>query len=121
MIWGIDEIVADVTRHVTLRPGDVVLTGTPWHSRPIFPGDTVEVDVDGLGRLSNTVVQSPSPADGCGFRATVTKTSLGVALGSDYRVLKRGEELPTPEQYRSERLGLTATNMATGPQARSHR
>src|SRR5215510_14438923 len=43
MVWGIDELFADITRHITLRPGDVVLTGTPWHSRPMFPGDTVEV------------------------------------------------------------------------------
>jgi 5-oxopent-3-ene-1,2,5-tricarboxylate decarboxylase/2-hydroxyhepta-2,4-diene-1,7-dioate isomerase len=115
MVWGIDELLADVTRHITLRPGDVVLTGTPWHSRPVFPGDTVEVEVDEVGRLVNHVVEGPAPAPGRGFPATVTKTSLGVALGSDYRALKRDKEPPTAEQYRAARGALIARNMASGP------
>jgi 2-keto-4-pentenoate hydratase/2-oxohepta-3-ene-1,7-dioic acid hydratase in catechol pathway len=121
MVWGIDELFADLTRHVTLRAGDVVLTGTPWHSRPIFPGDTVEVEVEGIGRLSNTVVQGPAPENRRGFPATVTKTSLGVALGSDYRVLKGRGEPPTPEQYMSERTALIARNMAAGPERKADR
>ena len=39
--------VADVSRLITLEPGDVVLTGTPANSRPVEPGDVVEVEVDG--------------------------------------------------------------------------
>jgi 5-oxopent-3-ene-1,2,5-tricarboxylate decarboxylase/2-hydroxyhepta-2,4-diene-1,7-dioate isomerase len=121
MVWGIDELFADITRYVTLRPGDVVLTGTPWHSRPVFTGDVVEVEVDGIGRLSSTVVDAPAPAAGRGFPATITKTSLGVALGSDYRVLKQDQDPPTADQYRRTRRELTARNMAAGPQPRSPR
>jgi 5-oxopent-3-ene-1,2,5-tricarboxylate decarboxylase/2-hydroxyhepta-2,4-diene-1,7-dioate isomerase len=115
MVWGIDELLADLTRHLTLRAGDVVLTGTPWHSRPIFPGDLVEVEVSDVGRLSNVVVEAPAPDNGRGFPATVTKTSLGVALGSDYHVLKQQKQPPTPEQYKSARSELIARNMASGP------
>jgi 5-oxopent-3-ene-1,2,5-tricarboxylate decarboxylase/2-hydroxyhepta-2,4-diene-1,7-dioate isomerase len=115
MVWGIDELFADLTRHLTLGPGDVVLTGTPWHSRPVFPGDSVEVEVDAIGRLSNAVVDVPAPDNGRGFPATITKTSLGVALGSDYRVLKQQQDPPTPEQYRAARAELVARNMASGP------
>jgi 5-oxopent-3-ene-1,2,5-tricarboxylate decarboxylase/2-hydroxyhepta-2,4-diene-1,7-dioate isomerase len=115
MVWGIDELFADLTRHITLRPGDVVLTGTPWHSRPVFPGDIVEVKVDGVGRLANYVVEGPAPDAGRGFPATVTKTSLGVALGSDYRVLKQDKQPPTAEQYKAARGALIAQNMACGP------
>jgi 5-oxopent-3-ene-1,2,5-tricarboxylate decarboxylase/2-hydroxyhepta-2,4-diene-1,7-dioate isomerase len=118
MVWGIDELLADLSRHITLRAGDVVLTGTPWHSRPVFPGDLVEVEVDGLGRLSNTVVEGPAPENGRGFRATVSKTSLGVALGSDYHLLKKPQQPPTAEQYRSARAALIARNMAEGPPSR---
>jgi 5-oxopent-3-ene-1,2,5-tricarboxylate decarboxylase/2-hydroxyhepta-2,4-diene-1,7-dioate isomerase len=121
MVWGIDVLIADLSRHITLRPGDVVLTGTPWHSRPVFPGDTVEVEVDGIGRLSNVVVEAPAPDSGVGFPATVTKTSLGVALGSDYHVLKQQADPPTPEQYQRARAELIAKNMASGPQARPAR
>jgi 5-oxopent-3-ene-1,2,5-tricarboxylate decarboxylase/2-hydroxyhepta-2,4-diene-1,7-dioate isomerase len=115
MVWGIDELFADVTRHVTLEPGDVVLTGTPWHSRPVFPGDVVEVEVDAVGRLSNTVVEGPAPENGRGFPSTVTKVSLGVALGSDYRVLKTSDAPPTPEAYLAARAELIARNLASGP------
>jgi 5-oxopent-3-ene-1,2,5-tricarboxylate decarboxylase/2-hydroxyhepta-2,4-diene-1,7-dioate isomerase len=115
MVWGIDDLLADITRHVTLRPNDVVLTGTPWHSRPMFPGDLVEIEVDGIGRLANRVVEGPAPQNQRGFPATVTKVSLGVALGSDYRLLKRDGAPPTPEQYREARTGLIARNMAGGP------
>ena len=38
-------------RLITLEPGDVILTGTPANSRPMEPGDVVEVEIDGLGRL----------------------------------------------------------------------
>jgi 5-oxopent-3-ene-1,2,5-tricarboxylate decarboxylase/2-hydroxyhepta-2,4-diene-1,7-dioate isomerase len=115
MVWGIDYLFADITRHITLRPGDVVLTGTPWHSRPIFPGDLVEVEVDGIGRLSNVVVDAPAPEGECGFPPTVTKVSLGVALGSDYHLLKQPGQPPTPEQYRAQRKELISRNMAGGP------
>jgi 2-keto-4-pentenoate hydratase/2-oxohepta-3-ene-1,7-dioic acid hydratase in catechol pathway len=114
MVWGIDALFADLTRHLTLRPGDVVLTGTPWHSRPVFPGDTVEVEVDGIGRLLSRVVEAPAPADGRGFPATVSKTSLAVALGSDYRGLRQDKALPTAEAYKAARRELIAFNMLSG-------
>ncbi len=47
-------LIADVARLITLEPGDVLLTGTPAHSRPVEPGDVVEVEVEGVGRLCRT-------------------------------------------------------------------
>jgi 5-oxopent-3-ene-1,2,5-tricarboxylate decarboxylase/2-hydroxyhepta-2,4-diene-1,7-dioate isomerase len=116
MTWGVDDLLADVTRHVTLQPGDVVLTGTPWHSRPVVPGDEVSVEVSGVGRLTSTVVSGPAPSpDGRGFPATVTKTSLAVALGSDYRRLRSEGVMPSAEAYLERREALIAANMAAGP------
>ena len=46
--------LADLCRLITLEPGDVLLTGTPANSRPMEPGDVVEVEIAGLGRLTNT-------------------------------------------------------------------
>ena len=40
---------------ITLEPGDVILTGTPANSRPMKPGDVVEVEISGIGRLTNTI------------------------------------------------------------------
>ena len=45
------------SRLMTLEPGDVLLTGTPAHSRPVQPGQVVDVEIEGIGRLSNPVVE----------------------------------------------------------------
>jgi 5-oxopent-3-ene-1,2,5-tricarboxylate decarboxylase/2-hydroxyhepta-2,4-diene-1,7-dioate isomerase len=111
MVWGIDALLEDITRHLTLLPGDVVLTGTPANSRPVFPGDVVEIEVDGLGRLSTTVVDGPAVPVGQGFPATVTKTSLGVALGADYRRLKASGADPSAKAYFEQRDELIPLNV----------
>lgn len=60
-------LVADIARTITLYPGDVLLSGTPANSRPVRPGDVVEVEVEGLGRLTNHIVNGPVPIrDDCG-------------------------------------------------------
>jgi 5-oxopent-3-ene-1,2,5-tricarboxylate decarboxylase/2-hydroxyhepta-2,4-diene-1,7-dioate isomerase len=85
MIFPIGYIFADLTRHITLLPGDVVLTGTPANSRPMDLGDLIEVEVDGLGRLSNTVAEAPAPAWQVGHQPTETDAVTKVALGGDWR------------------------------------
>ncbi len=72
--------VADVARLITLEPGDVLLTGTPANSRPVEPGDRVAVEVDGIGRLENTVVQSEQALEPLGEQPAVTAQTLHVAL-----------------------------------------
>ena len=72
--------VADVARLITLEPGDVLLTGTPANSRPVEPGDQVAVEIDGIGRLENTVVQSEVQLPAVGDQPMVTAQTLHVAL-----------------------------------------
>jgi 2-keto-4-pentenoate hydratase/2-oxohepta-3-ene-1,7-dioic acid hydratase in catechol pathway len=72
--------VADLSRHVTLEPGDVLLTGTPANSRPVEPGDVVAVEVEGIGRLENAVVQSDEVLEPVGEQPAVTAQTLHVAL-----------------------------------------
>jgi len=84
MVFGIDYQLADLARHITLLPGDVVLTGTPANSRPMKPGDVVEVEVTGLGRLANTVAEYPAPRTTVGHQATDSDGVKRVALGGDY-------------------------------------
>jgi 5-oxopent-3-ene-1,2,5-tricarboxylate decarboxylase/2-hydroxyhepta-2,4-diene-1,7-dioate isomerase len=90
MNFGIDYLVADLCRHITLVPGDIVLTGTPANSRPLSLGDVVEVEVTGLGRLTNSVAEIPAPAAKVGHEPTQTDNVKRVALGSDYRSSKSG-------------------------------
>lgn len=75
--------LADICRLVTLEPGDVVLTGTPANSRPMEPGDVVEVEIDGLGRLTNHVVDWDVDLSGAGEQLEVSGNTLHVALAID--------------------------------------
>ncbi len=59
LIHSIDELVSFVSRYVTLEPGDVIYTGTPGPTRAMQPGDVVEVEVEGVGTLRNTVEAAP--------------------------------------------------------------
>ncbi len=85
MTFGIDYQLADLCRHITLSPGDVILTGTPANSRPMGPGDVVEVEVTGLGRLTNRVQDIPAPVHDVGHQPTDTAAVRRVALGGDFR------------------------------------
>ena len=72
--------IADVSRLITLEPGDVLLTGTPANSRPVEPGDVVAVEVDGIGRLENPVVELDRELERVGEQPEVTANTLHVAL-----------------------------------------
>ena len=69
LLFPLAQIVADLSQHLTLETGDVVLTGTPAGSSVVVPGDVVEVEVDAptapgtptSGRLVTTVVQGDVP------------------------------------------------------------
>ena len=50
------ELLSFVSRVMTLEPGDVLSTGTPAGIGPLVPGDTVEIEVEGVGRLANPVI-----------------------------------------------------------------
>lgn len=56
LIFGVGELIAFVTRIMTLLPGDVILTGTPAGVGPLIAGDVVEVEVERIGVLRNPVV-----------------------------------------------------------------
>lgn len=61
MIYSLGRIIEHVTRFMTLEPGDVILTGTPAGVGAVQPGDVMEVEVEGLGVLSNPVVREVTP------------------------------------------------------------
>jgi 5-oxopent-3-ene-1,2,5-tricarboxylate decarboxylase/2-hydroxyhepta-2,4-diene-1,7-dioate isomerase len=87
--------VADVSRLLTLEPGDVLLTGTPANSRPVEPGDVVEVEVEGIGRLANEVIELDCELESIGAMPEVTAQTLHVALAID--------EAEAEEMVRAER------------------
>ncbi len=56
MVFGVAEILEYITAFMTLLPGDVVLTGTPSGVSKVEPGDVMEVEIDGIGTLTNRIV-----------------------------------------------------------------
>ena len=58
MVFSVGVLIAYISSVMTLEPGDLVFTGTPAGVSPLKAGDTVEVEIDGLGLLSNVVKAS---------------------------------------------------------------
>jgi 5-oxopent-3-ene-1,2,5-tricarboxylate decarboxylase/2-hydroxyhepta-2,4-diene-1,7-dioate isomerase len=80
LIWGVAYQLADLSRLITLEPGDVVLTGTPANSRPMNVGDVVAVEISGLGRVENTVVDWDVDLSEAGEQMATSANTLHVAL-----------------------------------------
>lgn len=93
MTWDMGYLVADLARTITLEPGDVILSGTPANSRPVQPGDDVEVEVEGLGTLRNRIVTGPTPIrPELGAQPTESEEVRSTALGGDWE--HRGVRAP---------------------------
>jgi len=85
MVWDMPYLVADIARTITLMPGDVILSGTPANSRPVEPGDVVEVEVEGLGVLRNTIVEGSVPVRGdVGAQPSESEEVISTAFGGDW-------------------------------------
>jgi 5-oxopent-3-ene-1,2,5-tricarboxylate decarboxylase/2-hydroxyhepta-2,4-diene-1,7-dioate isomerase len=85
MVWDMHYLVADLARTITLEPGDVILSGTPANSRPVEPGDVVEVEVEGLGSLTNRIVEGDVPVRGdVGAQPSDSEEVVSTAMGGDW-------------------------------------
>ncbi|GIG21110.1 hypothetical protein Cch01nite_18340 [Cellulomonas chitinilytica] len=91
LLFPLARLVADLSQHLTLEPGDVILAGTPAGSSVVVPGDVVEIEVDApdapgaptSGRLVTTVTQGDHPFDdGLGALPGVDDTQRAEAWGS---------------------------------------
>jgi 5-oxopent-3-ene-1,2,5-tricarboxylate decarboxylase/2-hydroxyhepta-2,4-diene-1,7-dioate isomerase len=100
MAWDMNYLVADIARTITLIPGDLLFSGTPAFSRPVYPGDVVEVEVEGLGKLTNHIVEGPTPIrSDVGAQPTESEEVISTALGGDWEY--RGIRTPSKDLYPS--------------------
>ena len=100
MEWDMHYLVADIARTITLVPGDLLFSGTPAFSRPVQPGDVVEVEVEGLGTLTNHIVEGPTPIrSDVGAQPTESEEVVSTALGGDWEY--RGIRTPSKDLYPS--------------------
>jgi len=58
MVFSPETVVSYISQVMTLLPGDVILTGTPLGVGPLKIGDRIRVEIEGIGRLENTVAAS---------------------------------------------------------------
>jgi 5-oxopent-3-ene-1,2,5-tricarboxylate decarboxylase / 2-hydroxyhepta-2,4-diene-1,7-dioate isomerase len=121
MEWDMHYLVADIARTITLVPGDIIFSGTPANSRTVHPGDVVEVEVEGLGTLTNHDRRGPDPIrDDVGAQPTESEEVVSTALGGDWEfrgirtpsegpvpLHRRGEVAPPSRRYVSELLPLS--------------
>ena len=56
LIFDCPTVISFMSRYLTLEQGDVVYTGTPGQTRAMKPGDTVEIEIEGIGVLKNSVL-----------------------------------------------------------------
>ena len=100
MEWDMHYLVADIARTITLVPGDMLFSGTPAFSRPVQPGDVVDVEVEGLGRLTNHIVEGPTPIrTDVGAQPTSSEEVVSTAMGGDWEF--RGIRTPSKDLYPS--------------------
>ena len=100
MEWNMHYLVADIARTITLLPGDMLYSGTPANSRPVYPGDVVEVEVEGLGRLTNHIVTGPTAIrEDVGAQPTESEEVISTAMGGDWEF--RGIRTPSKDLYPS--------------------
>ena len=100
MEWDMHYLVADIARTITLVPGDMLFSGTPANSRPVYPGDVVEVEVEGLGTLTNHIVEGPTPIrSDVGAQPTESEEVISTAMGGDWEF--RGIRTPSKDLYPS--------------------
>lgn len=104
MEWDMHFLVADIARNITLEPGDLLLSGTPANSRPVQPGDVVTVEVEGLGALTNTIVEGPIPIrEDVGHQPMTTEEVESTALGGDWEFRGiRAPKGPGSTHYKSK-------------------
>ena len=100
MEWDMNYLVADIARTITLSPGDLLFSGTPAYSRPVQPGDVVEVEVEGLGSLRNLIVTGPTAIrTDVGAQPSESEEVVSTALGGDWEF--RGIRTPSKDLYPS--------------------
>ncbi|CAL9514732.1 hypothetical protein SUDANB95_03679 [Actinosynnema sp. ALI-1.44] len=101
LLFDFAYLIADLSRNVTLEPGDVILTGTPTGATVVSPGDVVEVALNDTARLRN-VVREGSGLEGPGARPRVTVADRNAAVGGSVPAIK-------PETEAALRRVSTAT------------
>jgi 5-oxopent-3-ene-1,2,5-tricarboxylate decarboxylase / 2-hydroxyhepta-2,4-diene-1,7-dioate isomerase len=81
LIFGFAQLIADLSRFMTLEPGDIILTGTPAGADVVAPGDVVEVTLEGAGSVTSRVVEAETELAAYGAMPKATEEARAFATG----------------------------------------
>lgn len=91
LLFTFSSIIADLSRFMTLEPGDVILAGTPAGTGKVGPGDVIEITLDvperGTSRVTSTIVSSTEPLRSYGAMPKVTADARAFVTGASPRRL----------------------------------
>ena len=117
LLFGLDDIVADLSRLMTLEPGDVILTGTPAGSTVVEPGDLVEVEVTAgdatTGRLRSPIVEAQYTLPPFGAMPRMTAEARDAAFGVSGQQNEAGPAAGRPVAAAALLAGLGQVSTAT--------
>ncbi len=85
LIFPFAQLVADLSRFMTLERGDVILTGTPAGTGIVSPGDVVAVELEGAGTVTSTVIEAETPLPAYGAMPKATEEARAFAAGGPAR------------------------------------
>jgi 5-oxopent-3-ene-1,2,5-tricarboxylate decarboxylase / 2-hydroxyhepta-2,4-diene-1,7-dioate isomerase len=81
LIFDFAQLIADLSRFMTLEPGDIILTGTPAGAGVVAPGDVVAVTLEGAGSVTSTVIEAKTELAGYGAMPKATDEARAFATG----------------------------------------
>lgn len=81
LIFSFGQLVADLSRFMTLERGDIILTGTPAGASVVQPGDVVEVELEGAGTVRSTIVEAADALAPYGAMPRATADARAFATG----------------------------------------
>ena len=81
LIFTFAQLIADLSRFMTLEPGDIILTGTPAGANVVAPGDVVEVTLEGAGSVTSTVIEAAADLAPYGAMPKATDEARAFATG----------------------------------------
>ena len=81
LLFGFGELVADLSRSMTLRRGDIILTGTPAGASLVTAGDVVSVELEGVGTVTSRIVDADRPLAAYGAMPRATPEARAFAIG----------------------------------------
>ena len=117
LLFGLGDIVADLSRLMTLEPGDVILTGTPAGSTVVEPGDLVEIEVTAgdatSGKLRSPIVEAQYTLPAFGAMPRMTEEARDAAFGVNGQQNGAGPAAGTPVLPAALLAGLGQVSTAT--------